>query len=375
MSMFWDQLTALLRQLPAEPAHNLAIAALRLGLGPAQKPLDMPVHLAGLTFRNPLGLAAGFDKHAQAIKGVLKLGFGFTETGTITPLPQPGNARPRVFRLTEDGAVINRYGFNSHGMAVARAHLAAYRASYGGNIGGASGLVGVNIGANKTSADRIADYYQTASGLSQFADYLTVNISSPNTPGLRDLQTKKDITQLLDAVKQALDEQGLCRPIFVKLAPDLEGDQLKTALDAGLASGASGFILTNTTISRPDQLASAHRLEQGGLSGQPLALLSTQILSAAYQHLKGSHVHLIGVGGVASGRDAYAKILAGADLVQLYSALSLYGPSLVGRILNEMAALMRADGLSDISQAKGQAASAEAAFDRANQLKSRLSDA
>ena len=373
--MFWDQLTALLRGLPAEPAHNLAIAALRLGLGPAQAAVDMPVQLAGLTFRNPLGLAAGFDKHASAMGGVLKLGFGFTEVGTITPLPQPGNPRPRVFRLTQDEAVINRYGFNSHGMHKAHAHLAAYRASYIGRSGADAGLVGVNIGANKTSPDRIADYYHTASMLAGFADYLTVNISSPNTPGLRDLQTAKDITQLLEAVKRALAEQVLDKPIFVKLAPDLDDNQLKTALDAGLKSGVSGFILTNTTISRPDDLTSAHRAEQGGLSGQPLAFLSTQILSAAYQHLKGSDVGLIGVGGVASGRDAYAKILAGADLVQLYSALSLHGPSLVCKILSEMAGLMRAHGLTDITEAKGQAASAEEAFETANQLRAGLSEA
>lgn len=259
----WQLAAKWTQKLPAEMAHDTAVFALSHGFAPIADQILLPVQAAGLAFDNPLGLAAGFDKNAVASQGAIRLGFGFTEVGTITPLPQAGNPKPRLFRLPEDGAVINRYGFNSKGMRVARNNLR--------KIEHRRGIIGVNIGANKEAKDRVADYYKAAHYLSAEADYLTVNISSPNTPGLRDLQHEAHIKAVLEAAIKGRDEaiaHADARPsVFVKLAPDMETDDLFAAMDASAQAGVAGFILTNTTITRPDSLNSIYRDEAGGLSG------------------------------------------------------------------------------------------------------------
>ena len=312
-----------------------------------------------MAFDNPVGLAAGFDKNAEAYMGAFRLGFGCVEVGTITPLPQMGNPRPRVFRLTADDAVINRYGFNSKGMRVAAAHLSSRSTRHG--------ILGVNIGANKLSQDKAADYHKSAAHLSRFADYLTVNLSSPNTPGLRDLQHEEGLRGCLQAAFDGRDEAGGPKaghpPIFVKLAPDLDAAELFRSMDIALDCGISGFILTNTTTSRPANLSSALKDEAGGLSGQPLTSLALQKIAEAAKHLRGSGqpVALIGVGGIGSAEQAYARLLAGADLVQLYTALALQGPLMVADLLAGLRAMMKADGLSTIADVKQAGLSAKQA--------------
>ena len=344
--------TALARLLPAETAHRMAVWGMAHGLTPRQDHLQSPPRLTqtlmGLSFPNPLGLAAGFDKNAEAITATFQLGFGFAEVGTITPLPQAGNAKPRVFRLRSDAAVINRYGFNNQGAEVVAARLKAY----GQTAASWHGPLGVNIGANKDSADRIADYHNTAVMLSPFADYLTINVSSPNTPGLRDMQTPQILAEILSAVKTGLDRADL--PVLIKLAPDMAEDDFFAVLDRLPDLGVAGVILTNTTIQRPDHLTSPHKTESGGLSGRPLLEASTAWLSRAYQRL-GGKVMLIGVGGIDSAEAAYAKILAGANLIQLYTALALQGPDLPSRIIAGLDQLLARDGYRHLNDAVGQA--------------------
>ena len=357
----WQLAAKWTQKLPAEMAHDTAVFALSHGFAPIADQILLPVQAAGLAFDNPLGLAAGFDKNAVASQGAIRLGFGFTEVGTITPLPQTGNPKPRLFRLPEDGAVINRYGFNSKGMRVARNNLR--------KIEHRRGIIGVNIGANKEAKDRVADYYKAAHYLSAEADYLTVNISSPNTPGLRDLQHEAHIKAVLEAAIKGRDEaiaHADARPaVFVKLAPDMETDDLFAAMDASAQAGVAGFILTNTTITRPDSLNSIYRDEAGGLSGQPLARRALEVLSDAAGHLKRSGAHdlvLIGAGGISTAEHAYARILVGADLLQLYTALALNGPYVVAEILRQLKALVIADGASAVSEIKGVFASPEKAL-------------
>ena len=355
----WQLAAKLTRRLPAELAHNLTIQALRLGLGPVSSQPLLPTKIAGMAFDNPVGLAAGFDKNAEAYLGAFRLGFGCVEVGTITPLPQPGNPRPRVFRLTADHAVINRYGFNSKGMHVAAAHLASRSTRHG--------ILGVNIGANKLSQDKAADYRKSAAHLSRFADYLTVNLSSPNTPGLRDLQHEEGLKACLQAAFDGRDEAGGPKaerpPIFVKLAPDLDAVDLFRSMDIAIDCGISGFILTNTTTSRPATLSSPLKDEVGGLSGQPLTNLALQKTAEAAKHLSGSGlpVALISVGGIGSAEQAYARLLAGAELVQLYTALTLQGPMIVADLLAGLRAMMKADGLSSIADVKQAGLSAKQA--------------
>ncbi len=357
----WQLAAKWTQKLPAEMAHDTAVFALSHGFAPIADQILLPVQAAGLAFDNPLGLAAGFDKNAVASQGAIRLGFGFTEVGTITPLPQAGNPKPRLFRLPEDGAVINRYGFNSKGMRVARNNLR--------KIEHRRGIIGVNIGANKEAKDRVADYYKAAHYLSAEADYLTVNISSPNTPGLRDLQHEAHIKAVLEAAIKGRDEaiaHADARPaVFVKLAPDMETDDLFAAMDASAQAGVAGFILTNTTITRPDSLNSIYRDEAGGLSGQPLARRALEVLSDAAGHLKRSgapDLVLIGAGGISTAEHAYARILAGADLLQLYTALALNGPYVVTEILRQLKVLVIADGASAVSEIKGVFASPEKAL-------------
>ncbi|MFN3724917.1 MAG: quinone-dependent dihydroorotate dehydrogenase [Allosphingosinicella sp.] len=328
--------------LDAEKAHRLTIAALKLK--PAGRPVAVdPVlatRVAGLDFPSPVGLAAGFDKDAEVFAPLLGLGFGFVEVGTLTPRPQAGNPKPRLFRLAEDEAVINRMGFNNGGQDAAAARLARRQPG---------GIVGINIGANKDSADRIADYAQGVRAMAPLADYLTVNISSPNTPGLRALQDKGALTELLAAVVEARGAGG--PPIFLKVAPDLEPMDVQDIADVVIAQRLDALIVSNTTISRPP-LRSRYAKEMGGLSGAPLKPLALKRLRDFRRATEGQ-VPLIAAGGIASGADAWARIKAGASLVQLYSALVFHGPGLVRRIAEELRDLAQREGFANIAEAVG----------------------
>ena len=339
--------TGVLRGLDPEDAHGWAIQGLRMGLGPVGGPADpiLATSLAGLPLPNPVGLAPGFDKDAAVFRPMLRAGFGFVECGTVTPLPQVGNPRPRLFRLTQDQAVINRMGFNNQGLEAFAARLARR----------GPGVVGANIGANKDSEDRIDDYVKGLVRLWGKASYFTINISSPNTPGLRALQTKAALEELLGRLAEARDALpiGGGGPMFLKVAPDLETGEVETIVETVLAHGLAGIMVSNTTVSRPP-LASPFRGESGGLSGAPLKTLAHQRLSEFAQAAAG-RLALVGVGGIASGADAYARIRAGASAVQLYSALVFEGPGLVIRIQRDLAALLRADGFTSLSQAIGAA--------------------
>ncbi len=357
----------LLRLLPPETAHGLSLWALGHGLtggmtggDTAADPL-LASRVWGLEFPHPIGLAAGFDKDARALDALFDLGFSFVEAGTVTPLPQPGNPRPRMFRLAADEAVINRFGFNSEGLDAFAARLGAFRDALPGR-----GIVGVNLGRNRHSSDAAADYATGVSRCAALADYLVINVSSPNTPGLRDLQSGERLEELLQHVTAARDAAcsggGRRAPLLLKLAPDLApqereaiaGVVMKSAAEESTAggSGIDGLIIGNTTISRPDTLHSRHRHEAGGLSGRPLFDLSTEVLRD-FHHLTEGRLPLIGVGGVASGRDTYLKIRAGASLVQLYTAFAYHGPALIGRIRGELSNLLRADGFSSVTEAVG----------------------
>lgn len=292
---------------------------------------------------NPIGLAPGFDKNAEVFGPMLRAGFGFVECGTVTPLPQAGNPRPRLFRLWQDRAVINRMGFNNEGLEPFAARL-AHRGR---------GVVGANLGANKDSEDRLADYTTGLRRLWGMASYFTINISSPNTPGLRALQTKASLDELLGRIMDTADSlpQGVAVPMFLKVAPDLEDAEIEAIADTVADHGLAGVIVSNTTISRPP-LKSRHRDEAGGLSGAPLTALSTRVLAQFHAAGAGRFL-LIGAGGIASGADAYAKLRAGAAAVQLYSALAYEGPGLVVRIKRDLAARLRADGFGSVAEAVG----------------------
>lgn len=343
----WPFARGALFALPAETAHGLTIAGLRAGLGPRAARADDPLlatEVFGAQFPNPLGLAAGFDKDARVIAPMLAMGFGFVEVGTLTPKPQPGNPRPRLFRLAEDRAVINRLGFNNGGAAAAARRIAAFRAR------GTAGIVGANIGRNKTSTDAVADYAEAARILGPLADYLVINVSSPNTPGLRDLQGAGAMAELVAAVREARGPSA--PPVLVKIAPDLTDAQLADICALARAGGMDGLTISNTTVERPDTLKSANRSETGGLSGAPLMVPATRLLADAFVEVRGK-VPLIGVGGVASAADAYAKIRAGASLVQLYTALVYEGPGLPRRILAGLRERLRADGFASLREAVG----------------------
>ena len=337
--------TRALTALDPEDAHGLAIAALKAGLGPRAAAPDprLATTLAGLALPSPIGLAAGFDKNAEVARPMLAAGFGFVECGTVTPLPQAGNPRPRLFRLTEDAAVINRLGFNNAGLEAFAERLAGPRA----------GVIGANIGANKDSADRIGDYVALLQRLWGLADYFTVNISSPNTPGLRALQSGDALEDLLGRLAEARRALAGRAPIFLKVAPDLEAAEIEGVAEAVARHGIDAVVVGNTTLSRPP-LKSRLRGEAGGLSGAPLMGLSTRVLAQFHAAAAGRFA-LVGVGGVASGADAYAKLRAGAAAVQLYSALVFHGPGLVVRIGRELAARLKADGFSSVGEAVGAA--------------------
>jgi dihydroorotate dehydrogenase len=339
----------LLRLLPPETAHRASIVALRAGIAPGPAEPDPPslgIALWGWEFPNPVGLAAGFDKNAEVPDAMLRFGFGFVETGTVTPRPQPGNPKPRLFRLAEDGAFVNRLGFNNEGLDAVRARLAARR--------GQPGLVGANLGKNKESADAIADYVAGVRALGALADYLVVNVSSPNTPGLRDLQRKSSLIALIEALKSARAAAATPDPppLLLKIAPDLSDAERAEIAEAALQTGIDGLIISNTTVARPAELRSPQASEAGGLSGKPLFAPSTALLADMYRRTRGD-IPLIGVGGIASGADAYAKIRAGASLVQLYTALVYEGPGLVLRIKRDLAGFLARDGFASIAEAVG----------------------
>jgi dihydroorotate dehydrogenase len=372
--LIWQLAAGMARLLPPEAAHRAAVATLRHRIGPAPVLPSLPVSVAGLDFANPLGLAAGFDKDASCPDGALRLGFGHVELGTITPQPQPGNPRPRVFRLVADGAVINRYGFNSRGMDAAAAQLAVVRrakegdANSGRAASGRAGIIGINVGANKTNAAPTEDYRIAVARLAAYADYITLNISSPNTPGLRDLQTADNLRLLIAAGRAGLAEAGCERPLFIKLAPDLASADIETIAATAADEGVAGLIATNTTIARPEGLQSVHAGEAGGLSGAPLFAMATHVLAEMAGRLPPGGPVLVGAGGVATGWQAYAKILVGASLVQLYTALALEGPELPARVIRELAALLASDGVADIAAARGQIPDADKAMHHALRL-------
>lgn len=362
--------------LDAEVAHRLAVSAASQHLLPREKRPDpeiLGLEVWGRKFRNPIGLAAGFDKNAEAVEGLLGLGFGFVEVGSVTPMPQEGNPKPRIFRLPKEGAIINRCGFNSEGILVVAKRLGAQHGKrkmeettstlsssndevkQGGKAG--PGILGVNIGKNKTSEDAAADYVQGVHTLSQYADYLVINVSSPNTPGLRKLQGRKQLKDLIKRVQAARDEMQWAEdgppPLLVKIAPDLSKQDLEDIAAVALALRLDGLIISNTTISRPDPV-NGHPLakEAGGLSGKPLFDLSTNILREMYILTRGK-IPLVGCGGISSGEDAYRKVRAGATLVQLYTAFAYGGPALIPQMKAELAECLKRDGFKSVKEAVG----------------------
>jgi dihydroorotate dehydrogenase len=329
--------------LDAETAHGFALTALKLSpFGRLAKPGGpLATRVAGIDFPNPVGMAAGFDKDGDAPDALLGLGFGFVEVGSITPLPQAGNPKPRLFRLVEDEAVINRMGFNNEGAAGAVSRLALRH--------GRPGVLGINIGANKDSADRVADYATMARLMAPLATYLTVNVSSPNTPGLRALQDEGALSALLDAVLEARGAKG--PPVFLKVAPDLEPADIDAISRIAIDKTLGALIVSNTTIGRP-ALRSGHAGESGGLSGAPLRDLAQQRL-CDFRKSTGGAIPLIGVGGIATAEDAWARIRAGASLVQLYSAMVYEGPGIARAVTRGLEELMRRDGFACIADAVG----------------------
>lgn len=332
---------ALLRTLDPETAHGLAIRALQLAPLPAARADDpiLATTVAGLSLPNPVGLAAGLDKNGEALHGLSRLGFGFLECGSVTPLAQPGNPRPRLFRLSEDRAIINRMGFNNAGLEAFAARLADRPRN---------AVVGANLGANKDTEDKAADYVAGLIRLKGLADYVTVNVSSPNTPGLRALQGRAALDDLLGRLAEARGADPT--PVFLKIAPDLTSAEITLIVEASLDHGINALIVSNTTLDRPDSLRARDRDEAGGLSGAPLKARAGAALRAAAE-AGGGRLPLIAAGGIDSGAEAYARIRAGASAVQLYSALIFEGPGLIGRIKRDLAARLRSDGFSTVSEA------------------------
>lgn len=350
MSLMHELGTVLLRKLPAENAHKLTIKALGGGLGPkfrASISSNLAINVGGLNLPNPVGLAAGFDKDCEVSTPMLAAGFGFVECGTVTPLPQHGNSKPRLFRLVEDKAVINRMGFNNAGLNKFKNNLEKRKLK--------NGLVGANLGANKNSKNRVEDYAIGLKSLWGLSDYFTINISSPNTPGLRDLQNENAMEELLGRVSEVRAQLAGGKPsypIFLKVAPDLGLGEIERIVEQSRSYGINAIIVSNTTVARPSSLKSKYKIEKGGLSGQPLFDLSTETLRQFYAAAKGK-IDLIGVGGVSNGLQAYEKIRAGASAVQIYSALVYEGPGLVNAINTDLLLRLKADGFKSIAEAVG----------------------
>ena len=342
-------LMPLMRGVDPERAHDLALRALRFGLAGADRSPDDPilaVSALGCQFRNPIGLAAGFDKSAVAVGPLMRLGFGFVEAGSVTPRPQLGNPRPRLFRLVEDRAVINRMGMNNAGIGPFRARIAGLPRPR-------PAVLGVNIAINKEGASPLRDYPALYAEVAPIADYVAVNVSSPNTPGLRDLQGEKQLSEILAALAATRAAQaGAKPPILVKIAPDLAPAAVEPIVEAAVTHGMDGLIVSNTTITRPG-LRSAYRSQAGGLSGPPLRDLSAELLKRVAALSRGRGLTLIGCGGIGSGADALQKLRAGASLVQLYAAFAYEGPALIPRIKRELAALLRRDGVRNVTDIVG----------------------
>lgn len=335
---------AILRNLDPETAHQLAIKGLGFAPLPAPAADDPILHtaIAGLSLPNPVGLAAGLDKNGEALRGLSRLGFGFVECGSVTPRAQPGNPKPRLFRLTQDRAIINRMGFNNAGLDAFAARLDNRPNDV---------VVGANLGANKDTEDKAADYVAGLQRLAGRASYFTVNISSPNTPGLRALQGREQLDDLLGRIDAARPVDGAARvPVFLKIAPDLISDEVAMIVEASLAHRIDGLIVSNTTLERPQTLRSPQAHETGGLSGAPVRPFAEKALRAAAEAAEG-RLPLIAVGGIDGGAEAYARIRLGASAVQIYSAMIYEGPGLVGRIKRDLAARLRADGFSTVSEA------------------------
>jgi len=332
-----------LRLMDPEQAHQATLLALKTGLGPCGKkdPEALGIDLLGMHFPNPLGIAAGFDKNGEVPDAMLKLGFGFAEVGTTTPRPQSGNPKPRIFRLQQDHAVINRLGFNNEGHEAMEARLT--------KRAGKGGIVGVNLGANKDTEDKAADYVIGIKRFESLASYFTVNVSSPNTPGLRGLQSRTELEDLLGRVLEAREGQT---PVLLKIAPDLVYEEREDIAAVVLESGVDGLIVSNTTIARDGLVSGRHADETGGLSGAPLMDMATDVLADIRRLTKGT-VPLVGVGGVSSGTDAYKKIRAGASLVQLYTALTFQGADLVTKIKRDLASNLKRDGYKRLEDAIG----------------------
>ena len=352
MPNFYSLIRPVLRRLPAEAARDLTLRALELGLDrfmverASQQQLDPPIlaqRLWGLDFPNPVGLAAGYDKDGRVSEAMRRLGFGFVEVGTVTPHPQAGNLKPRVFRLEEDQAIVNRMGFNSDGLDVVVDRLSRRRSP---------GVIGVNLGKNRDSQDAVADYALGIRRMAKLSDYLVVNISSPNTPGLRDLQRRGNLEALLRALTRTREESGHGVPLLVKIAPDLTQPEREDIASIVLDARIDGLIVANTTVDRTVGLVSPYAKEAGGLSGRPLFASSTALLSDMYRLTQG-RIPLIGVGGIANAADAFAKIRAGASLVQLYTALVFAGPILVSEIKRGLVSLLGVNGFSSIAAAVG----------------------
>ena len=331
----------LLRQLDPETAHRLAIRALQMTPLPAPGADDpiLKTTIGGLQMSNPVGLAAGLDKNGEALEGLSRLGFGAVECGSVTPRAQAGNPKPRLFRLSEDRAVINRMGFNNEGLEPFADRLARRPTRT---------AIGANLGANKDTEDKAADYVAGLKRLAGLADYFTINISSPNTPGLRALQGRETLDDLLGRINEARPADGA--PVFLKIAPDLIGEEIGMIVEASIAHRIDALIVSNTTLERPASLRSAFAGESGGLSGAPLKPFALKALEAASEAADG-RLPLIAVGGIASGEDAFARIRAGASAVQVYSALIYEGPGLIGRIKRDLAAQLRAEGFASMAEA------------------------
>ncbi|XP_015174191.1 PREDICTED: dihydroorotate dehydrogenase (quinone), mitochondrial [Polistes dominula] len=341
----------LVQRIDPEIAHNLAVKALKWGFVPKEKfndPVSLRTSIWEIVFKNPLGMAAGFDKQGEAIEGLHKIGFSFVEIGSITPEPQSGNPKPRVFRLLEDNAIINRYGFNSDGHDKVWERIKKLRDNKD-----FVGIIGINLGKNKDSESAEQDYINGIKKFADVADYFVINISSPNTPGLRLLQSKEKLENLLIKINETRQTIGSKQPLLLKLAPDLSEVDRQDIADIVLRSKSKvdGLILCNTTISRIN-LINENRKESGGLSGAPLTDISTQIISDMYKRTNGK-IPIIGVGGVFSGEDAYHKIRAGASLIQLYTSYIYNGPPIVGKIKKELNDILKRDGFSSISEAVG----------------------
>jgi len=343
----------LLRLLPPETAHELTINLLRSNLILKKKHSklfkSLKQTILGINFNNPIGLAAGFDKNAEVINQMFSYGFGFVEIGTVTPKIQLGNEKPRIFRLVEDEAIINHLGFNNKGSEKILSNIKSFYENKDINK-----IVGINIGKNKSTQNDIDDYLYCLEKLGKYSDYITINISSPNTPGLRDLQLRGKIEQLVKKIqaKQSEIEELVKKPIFIKISPDLNDEQLRDIALMSLANNVNGLIISNSTTQRPETLISSYKNELGGLSGKPIFLNSTILLKKMYS-LTNGQITLIGVGGVSSGHECYEKIKAGASLVQLYTALVYQGPKIINKILKELDELIIVDGYQNISEAIG----------------------